>query len=344
MSVASVDRCKVVQAYWRALEHLGVQPAAVLRQARLPATLHLRESVFVTTAQLFAISKAIEELAADPGFGLKLVEAAGRHKPALLAAAYAADYRDGLSRVARFNRLCAPDMLHFEERDGQLTIAKEWPFATEPEPAISVDVSFGFLLDLGRKGTGQHLTPVRVDFARSGPKAEAHRAYFGCQIRYGAPRDLLVLRSSDVDRPFPGHNPELLGLLAPGLTAALGEIQAHSTVGDQVKIVLKRGLAGGRSEIVDVARGLGMSERTLQRRIAQEGTTFRALLSEARKELVRQLLCDASMEVEEVAHLLGYQDTNSFYRAFKEWENMTPSRWRQINGKAPPPPAKLALH
>jgi hypothetical protein len=75
----------------------------------------LRESVSVTTAQLFAISKAIEELAADPGFGLKLVEAAGRHKPALLAAAYAADYRDGLSRVARFNRLCAPDVLHFEE-------------------------------------------------------------------------------------------------------------------------------------------------------------------------------------------------------------------------------------
>lgn len=347
MSFATVDKCKLGRAVWRTLEHLGLQPAMILRQARLPATLHLREQVLVTTTQLFAIWKAIEALTADPGFGIKLVETTSTmgHKPTFLIACLAANYRDGLSRAARFKRLCAPDQLHFEERDGQFFISEEWPFATEPVPPVLADANFAFLLEIGRRGTGQHLSPVRVDFARAGPKTEVHRTYFGCPIRYGAPRNMLVLKSDDLDRPFPGHNPELLDLLTPALTGALDELQAQTSVGDQVKAILTRGMASGRPEIANVARELGMSERTLQRRITLEGTTFRALLNEARQELGRQLLSEASMEVEEVAYLLGYQDTNSFYRAFKEWESTTPGRWREINGKkSSRRPADSVLH
>ncbi|WP_237358586.1 helix-turn-helix transcriptional regulator [Rhizobium etli] len=103
-------------------------------------------------------------------------------------------------------------------------------------------------------------------------------------------------------------------------------------------------MASGRPEIANVARELGLSERTLQRRVTQEGTTFRTLLNEARQELGRQLLSDTSMEIEEVAYLLGYQDTNSFYRAFKEWESMTPGRWREINGMGSSQHGNAVLH
>ncbi|KKO10124.1 hypothetical protein LCGC14_0026560 [marine sediment metagenome] len=329
-----MDKCNLGQAVWLTLDRLGLPPAAVLRQARLPATLHLREQVLLTTAQLFAIWRAIDDLTTDPGFGIKLVETTSTmgHKPAFLVACLAADYRDALSRVARFKRLCAPDQLHFEERDGQFFIAQEWPFATEPVPPLLADASFAMLLEVGRRGIGQNLTPVRMDFARAGPKTKVHQAYFGCPVRYRAPCNMLVLRSADLDRPFPGHNPELLDLLTPALNTALNELQAESSVRAQVKAVLKRGMASGRPEITNVARELGVSERTLQRRVMQEGTTFRTLLNEARQELGRQLLSDASMEIEEIAYLLGYQDTNSFYRAFKEWESITPGRWREING------------
>jgi len=82
----------------------------------------------------------------------------------------------------------------------------------------------------------------------------------------------------------------------------------------------------------EVARDLGLSGRTLQRRITEEGTSFRDLLSEARQELGRQLLSDPSAEIDEVACLLGYQDASSFYRAFRYWEGVTPSRWRELHG------------
>ena len=145
-------------------------------------------------------------------------------------------------------------------------------------------------------------------------------------------RNALILKPADLDRPFPGYNQALLEMLTPALASALGELQARSSIKEQVKVVLKRSLASGRPELSDVARDLGLSERTLQRRITEEGTSFRDLLVEARQELGRQLLSDPSAEIDEVACLLGYQDASSFYRAFRYWEGVTPSRWRELHG------------
>lgn len=327
------DRCKVPHAFWRAIERVGLRPPAVLRQASLPATLHLSTQGLITTAQFFALWKAVEELTADPGLGFKLVEdtETAVHPPSSLAAFHARDYRDGLLRLARFKRLCTPENLHIDEKEGECTIAVEWLHAKEPVPAIAVDVDFASLVELGRRGTGRHLTPLRVELARPDHKADTHKVFFGCPIRFKAPRNLLVMSSADLDRPFPGHNPELLDMLTPALASALGELQAKSSLKEQVKVVLKRSLASGRPELADVARDLGTSERTLQRRITDEGTTFRDLVVEARQELGRKLLSDPSADIEEVACLLGYQDTSSFYRAFRGWEGVTPNQWRERN-------------
>lgn len=334
MSGMAADRCKVPRAFWQTVEHIGVPPAALLRQAKLPATLHLNEQGQVTTAQFFALWKALEELKPEPGLGLKLVQSADTavHPPSSLAAFYARDYRDGLLRIARFKRLCSPEQLQVRESADECKIAVEWPYASEPEPAISTDVTFASLVELGRRGTGQHLTPKRVELIRPRPGSDVYQKYFDCPIRYGASRNLLILKPADLDRPFPGHNRELLEILTPALASALGELQARSSIKEQVKVVLKRSLASGRPELSDVARDLGVSDRTLQRRITVEGTSFRELLVEARQELGRQLLSDPTAEIEEVACLLGYQDASSFYRAFRYWEGVTPSRWRELHG------------
>ncbi len=331
--MTTADKCRVPSAFWRAVDQIGVPPAALLRQARLPATLHLDGHGLVTTAQYFALWKALEELTGDPALGIKFIAGAATaaHPPSILAAFYARDYRDGLHRLARFKRLCTPEQLHIVEAPDECLITKGWLYATEPEPAIATDLAFATLVELGRRGTGQHLTPQRLEFLRLGPGHDEHRRYFGCDIHYGAPRNSLVLKAADLDRPFPGHNPELLDMLTPSLAAAMGELQARSSIPAQVKVILKRLLASGRPDLAEVAHELGMSERTLQRRITYEGTTFRELLVEARQELGRQLLADPATDLDEVACLLGYQDTSSFYRAFRDWEGITPNRWRELN-------------
>ena len=329
------DRCRVPPALWRAVDGIGVPPAALLRQARLPATLHLDGQTFVTTAQYFALWRALEDLTGDPALGIKFIAGAATaaHPPSILAAFYARDYRDGLQRLARFKRLCTPEQFHMVENTDGCLITKGWLYATESEPAIATDLAFATLVELGRRGTGQHLTPRRLDFLRPGPGDDEHRRYFGCEIRYGAPHNALVLNAADLDRPFPGHNPELLDMLTPSLAAALGELQTRGSVPAQVKVTLKRRLASGRPDLSEVAHELGMSERTLQRRITEEGTTFRELLVEARQELGRRLLADPATDIDEVACLLGYQDTSSFHRAFRNWEGVTPNRWRELHGQ-----------
>jgi len=327
----SIDRGMMPQAFWRAFAELGLEPSAVLERAHLPATLHLSGSPFVATAQIFAIFTAAEQLARDAAFAIRLVKAFDRsgHQPAFLAACYAADYRDALYRIARFKRLSACEKFLISESDGELSIVKEWPFAQAPEPALLVDVSFAFAIEIGRKGTGHDIAPVRVELVRDGPRSDALGTYFGCPIRYGAPRNVLVLKSIDLDRRFPSHNVEFLELLTPALAARLSDLEVDGSFAEHVTRALKRSLASGRPSMATIARDLGVSDRTLQRRITEEGTTFRTLLDDARKELVEPLLLDPSISIDEVAVLAGYQEPSAFYRAFKSWHGVTPHRWRE---------------
>lgn len=332
--MVQVDRCKVPAAFWRAAEQMGVSPPALLRLARLPASLHVGGQAYVTTAQYFALLTGLEELTGDPTLGLRMVREVETaiHPPSSLAAFHARDYRDGLARLARFKRLCMPEQLHITEARDECTILAEWPFATQAEPDICVDITFASLVELGRRATGRPIVPRRIDYARHGAAHPAHQDYFGCPIRMGMARNLLVLDRADLDHPFPGHNPDMLEMLTPALGAALGELDAQGSVAQQVTIMLKRSLASGQPSLSGTAKALGMSERSLQRRITEEGFTFRDLLAKARHDLGRRLLADPATDVDEVACLLGYQDTTSFYRAFREWEGMTPNRWREVHG------------
>ena len=253
------------------------------------------------------------------------------HPPATLSAFFARDLRDGLHRLARFKRLCTPEVLTLTETGAECRIALQWLFTAEPGPDAVADMTFAAILELARRGTGRHIRPLRVEMARPGPATDAHRSYFDAPARTGCGQNALVLRAEDLDLPFAGHNPDLLAILEPSLMASLSEIEAQSSLPEQVKILIKRRMASGKPEIGDIARELGMSERTLQRRITEQGASYRGLLDAARQEVGRDLMADGRNGIDEITFLLGFQDTSSFYRAFQSWEGVTPTRWRSLN-------------
>lgn len=329
-AVAS-DQCRLPRPFWNGIESLGLRPSAVLRHAKLPTMLYLDETAVISTPQLFAVWEAIENLSDDPAFSLRMVEqtSTANHKLAFLAASFASNYRDGLERIVRFKRICSPDKMRFEEGHGIVSLVTDWPPGTGPEPALSVDASLAMTLELGRRGTGQRIVPLVVEYARNGAPSAAHEHFYGCPIRFGADRDRLVLKSADLDIPFVGHNPEMLSIMTPALAAALADVETRGSVSEHIKLVLKRHLASGRPDISTVAQELGLSERTLQRRIGDAGTTFRTLLDQVRHDLAKSLLADVSITIEEVAFLLGFDDPSSFYRSFKTWEKTSPRRWRR---------------
>jgi AraC-like DNA-binding protein len=145
----------------------------------------------------------------------------------------------------------------------------------------------------------------------------------------------LVFNKADMDLPFVTSNAELLAIVAPQLEAELAEQLAQKTFREQAKAILKRLLAGQRPGIQDLARELHLSTRTLQRRLTEEGVTFQRLLEEARRELARHYLLHSSRELNETAYLLGFEDANSFFRAFHHWEGTTPGQWRLLHKNMP---------
>lgn len=172
------------------------------------------------------------------------------------------------------------------------------------------------------------MTAQLVEFSNSMGDVQALEAYFGCRIRIGAKRNRLTLHRRDLGRPFVSYNEELLEILTPVLDRSLDEQQRSRSISEMVKWIMKRSLTGGRPDIQAVAKKLGMSDRTLQRRLTDENTSFKLLLTQARHEQARKYLADPSLDIKEVAFLIGYEDQNSFYRAFRLWEGDTPSNWR----------------
>src|SRR5258707_322438 len=169
MTVHVPDRFKVANAFWIGIGKIGLTPAAVLSQARLPLTVYDGKKNLVTTAQFFALWRAVGEVSGDPAAGLKIATQidVGNRPPSTMAAYYARDYRDALTRLARFKQLCSPEELQIKVSKDECVIEPVWLHAQEETPPLLTDAAFVSFVELGRRGTGHLVTAKRVELKRS---------------------------------------------------------------------------------------------------------------------------------------------------------------------------------
>jgi AraC-like DNA-binding protein len=330
------NRFRVSGLLARRLEELGVSPLVVLRHAGLPIGLLDQEKILLSTEEMFALHRAIYEVSGDPGIGLKLgtEERIERYDPIAIAALYTRSFRDALERMARYKQLTCPEEIRIAESKNECAVEFIWLLADQPEPAALVDVCFAWIVAIGRRGTGRKVNPKRVEFQRPEANRELYETHFQCPVKFGARHNVLLFNKNDVDEPFLTHNADLLAMVAPQLEAELSQQLAERKLKERVKGILKKLLAGQRPGLQDVARELHMSRRTLQRRLTAESVTFQNLMEEARRELAQHYLLHSSLELNETAYLLGYEDSNSFFRAFHQWEGTSPGEWRAVHGQA----------
>ncbi|HEY4414389.1 MAG TPA: AraC family transcriptional regulator [Verrucomicrobiae bacterium] len=307
-----------------------VDPAALLRRAGLPLTFWSVGVTMVTTEQLFALFRGLAELSGEPTIGVRLpgMIALESLHPANLVAHHARTFGDGLTRFARYKSICCYEELVLKESKGECRVEFDWVKTQETPPDILLDTVFMTTLQLGRRGTQKPLRPLRVEFKREPTDRAIYEKAFDCPIKFRATRDAIYFRSDDLDLPFVTYNAELLEMLTPPLDKLLAQRRAQKSCGENVIWVIKRLLGGNNPDIDTVSRELGMSSRTLQRRINEEGKSFRSLLTTARQELAQSYLKEPSLGLNEISVLLSYEDPSSFFRAFQEWEGQTPGAWR----------------
>jgi len=313
------------------LEELGVRAPAVLRRAGLPQAFINQARALLNTEELFALWRAVGEVSTDPSIGLLLgtETKTERFHPIGLAALSSENFGSAIDQMARYKQLTCPEEILQEKDDEEWSIQFRWLLADEVEPPVLIECCFAWVLSTARVGTGTRISPVRVEFVQPRAHVKTIERHFSCPVVCRTPRNAIIFRATDANRPFVTRNAELLGILAPQFDEELKEENGDENFIERVRIAIQQRLTGRRPTIEDIADALHISSRTLQRRLQDDGASFQRVLEEARHQLARHYLNNSVLELNEAAYLLGYEDGNSFVRAFRTWEGVPPARWRE---------------
>jgi AraC-like DNA-binding protein len=216
------------------------------------------------------------------------------------------------------------------EREGSTVTIRFWfsPDIAMPDAAYEFAVAIG-VLRARRVAGNAAIAPLSVHFTHARPAdTTRHQEIFRCPVYFGADITRVVLLAKRLNVQLPGDEPVLRELLTRQAEAMLEQLPRRTDVTSQVRALLGYEIGFFRSTVSRVAKRLGMSARTFARRLGSEGTSFRALLDEARKQTALRELGQNDTTIAELAHRLGFSSTHSFSRAFKRWTGTTATQVR----------------
>jgi AraC-like DNA-binding protein len=286
----------------------------------------------VSVTDTLAVYGNAARLSADPMFAHRVgaglhVSAYGMYGFAILSST---DFRQTMQFVTAYHLLATPlTTLRLDEADGVAC----WTVAPVPHLLVDerltrfiVEMQFGLHLSLHRDVMGPEFAfeELRVGWHEPG-NAESYAAALDCRVRYGQAAHAFVFAASWLDRPAPLGNRRVRADVVALCDAELHEMGHGLGVVGQVRHLLLVNLMQPMS-FADVAREIGMSARTLRRRLAAEGKTFRGVLDALRRDLALRHLRDKGRTVEEIAFGLGFSDAANFRHAFRRWTNSVPRR------------------
>lgn len=201
--------------------------------------------------------------------------------------------------------------------------------AARPVPRQRQEHALLASLILCRWITRRPIQPLAVELRHPAPQDPApYQQAFGCPVRFDQPWMRMLIASADMNGPLPSHN----ALLQPMLTRAMDErlaVLGHSSLSRRVSDEILRRLHQGEPRRQDIADSLAMADRTLQRRLRQEHTSFQQVLDAARRELAASQLADPRYSLGQIADALGFADQSNFFRACRRWFGVSPGRYRE---------------
>jgi AraC-like DNA-binding protein len=316
---------------WRTLlADLGMVPANVLRRAGLPDDLLHQPSVRLEPEDYYRLWESAEQEKGDPLFPIRVCEAvrAESFSPLLFAALCSPNLLVAAQRIAKYKKLIGPMQVVTSDDHDTLTIEFVWHDGPLPPPVSLVTMELLFCVTLVRIGTRQAILPVDVTTTDLPSPLAPYEDFLGARLLRGA-RHMVRFTKSDAARPFLTSNEPLWAAFEPDLRQRLADLDTSVSVAKRVQAALHEAIPSGLTTMEAIARKLAVSKRTLQRRIEAEGTSFQQILKETREALARHYLEKTALPASEISFLLGFDEPNSFYRAFRNWTGKTPDSIRQ---------------
>jgi AraC-like DNA-binding protein len=237
---------------------------------------------------------------------------------------------DALERLTRFSHILDQTYPPALRMEGEFAVYSSDP-VSQPVARVDrvADWELAAVLTLARKLVGQELVPVEVRFPYPRPpEIEGHRSFFRGTLTFDHTRLEMVFGRADLDLPVIGAEEELGRYLETLAETVVRALTPEGSVVEKVERALWVGMKDGHSSLADVSKTLAMSQRSLQRSLQREGTTFVEQRDAFRRELAISLLSEQDLAVYEVAFLLGYSEPSAFHRAFRRWTDSAPREFR----------------
>ena len=325
-----------------ALQKRDLDPAPLIRNAGLPPidVINLQRRL-PASAQARFLEFAAEALE-DTALGLHLAKHANPRQAGLLfyTASAARDLSEALALIARYSRIMSEGVrLKVERAPDGLVVETIYSGISRHRSRQVIEFGLTIILKALREITGRNVRPERVACvnARNSDLREFER-FFGCAVEFGARSDVVVYSHETADLPLATHDPHLLATLRPFCEeAAKARNTRAGTIREVVENEIQRLLPHGQARSDKVARALGLSVRTLSRRLAEEETSFAEVVDQLRRSLALQYIRDPAFTLAQISWLLGYEGGTSFHHAFKRWTGKAPTAIRNENS-----PAELA--
>jgi AraC-like DNA-binding protein len=323
-----------LEPFWRViLREVGLSGESLARWAGLPTNLFASNPVMVDVDGWASLWDALEAEVDRPDLALVLGQriTLDMFDPAVFAAFCSDNLEQAAARLQLYKRLMGPCRLRLE-RKGTLSIACDVVGLPHPPRLWSAGELVAWVA-LARHCTQHRIVPARVVMPLDVADPDPFEAFFGVGVSRGEGYQV-VFEAADALRAFVSTDASMWSFFEPVLRRRLAELDETTSMTERVAAALAELLPSGRSQIGDVASALGMSPRSIQRRLGQEHVTFRDILDKTRLRLAQHYLMRTQLTTTEVAFLIGFDDPNSLYPAFRAWTGTTPQAVRDAAHRA----------
>ena len=287
------------------------------RDARVsPAQLCVAWSELVRVTRTPAIALAIADATPVGAFGV--VEYLCRSQQTL---------GDALRQWVRFLNLLDDAVVVGLVDEGAHASVRVLAESEAPAPA-SHELCFALIVTQAREISRTPFAAVSVDLIHPAPTDPAiYERWFDAPVRFGAKHTQLVLDRALLDSPLTTADPSLTPVLEGHAAARQAAFEDESNLLGELRRAMRVGLQNDDAGIDAIARRIGVTPRSLQRKLKEDGTSFSGLREEVRRELADRYL-GQGLSISEVSFLLGFSEPSAFFRAFKRWTGRTPTEHR----------------
>lgn len=278
------------------------------------------------------LTERAARVANDPNFGLHLAQSVPEsvgHDAGLLMLLASPTTRAAFERMTRYQRFWGDgERTTLVPVRGGLCVRYTLPEALRETQRQADECAIAEVVVGVRALTARDVAPTAVRFRHRAPgDTSEHAALFRCATEFEATHTEVEFDDATLDAPLPEANATYCAIFERQVERALESIAGGRGLADEVRAVARATLAGGECSLRGTARALGISARTMQRRLQARGTSFGEVVDAVRRELAIERLREG-VAVHEVAFMLGYSEPSAFHHAFKRWTGTTPERVR----------------